>query len=67
MRAAKLFAWIGLVILFAVMLSGCIHVTTQRKFLSLSELRDMEQCVIAADDQVERQNCVERYIPSDSK
>lgn len=31
--------------------------------LTIPELRALEQCVIEAEDQVERQNCVERYIP----
>ena len=34
-----------------------------RVTLTVDELRTLEACVIGADEQVERQNCVERFIP----
>lgn len=44
------------------LLAGCAPRGTT-VHLTLSQLHDLETCVIAADDQVERQNCVERLYP----
>jgi len=56
-----------LLALQSVIASGCVLHFGAKKYLSIQQLRDLEQCVIDAEDQVERQNCVEQFIPSDAK
>jgi hypothetical protein len=48
-----------LLVLAAVVLIGCGPRTVK---LTVPQLRDLEQCVLQ-EDQVERQNCVERLLP----
>jgi hypothetical protein len=55
---------IVLLILGLCVLLFAISCGPKRVKLTIPELRDLEACVINAnDDQVARQNCVERLIP----
>ncbi len=53
------------VVLLAATVSSCAGPRHVR--LSFDELRTLEQCVLDADDQVDRQNCVERLIPQKAR
>jgi len=59
-RPANNRAVIAALLLAAALASGCGQKSVR---LTLPELRELETCVIQADDQVERQNCVERLFP----
>lgn len=50
------------VILAAAGCTGPRHVK-----LTIEQLHDVERCVVDADDQVERQNCVERLLPREAQ
>lgn len=55
---------IGLELALLVSAPGC---GPKRVRMTIPELRALEQCVIDAEDQVERQNCVERLIPREDR
>lgn len=61
--ALGLLVAVGLLMALAILAPGCG--ARSGRHLSLEELRTLEACVIAADDPVERQNCVERLLPVD--
>ncbi len=56
---------LSLIVLLAVAATSCAGPRHVR--LSFDDLRTLETCVIEADDQVERQNCVERLIPKNAR
>lgn len=43
--------------------AACAKAPVRTVPLTIEQIRELETCVIQADDQVERQNCVERLIP----
>lgn len=58
------FVLLGLLLALAVSAPAC---GPKRVRLTIGELRDLEACVLDAEDQVARQNCVERFIPTEDR
>ena len=54
------FVLLGLLLALAVTAPAC---GPTRVKLTIPQLRDLEACVVEAEEQVARQNCVERLLP----